>query len=345
MLGGDLWRWRKLARQQQTPLHLILFVTDRCNARCATCFYWRNLNRGESLTLEQVDRISASLDQVPWLDLSGGEPFLRDDLAPICHRFIEDNGSRFINIPTNGIQTAVIARIVSEILERPGDYRLNVGVALDGVGENHDRVRGVPGNYEKALATLARLREIRGRDRRLALSVVTTVMRGNVADVRRLMHLAVEQWDVDYHSLNLLRGNPAEAGLQPPTPEQFAEISALQLRLGRRYFRGRYGQAGAWLATLGRRLLNRYYARELEGQPKKISCNAGRVSCVIDANCDVYFCELLGKVGNLKEYDWDFVRLWYGPEAEQLRRRVRSCHCTHECFHTKNLIFSPSRFL
>jgi hypothetical protein len=48
----------------------------------------------------------------------------------------------------------------------------------------------------------------------------------------------------------------------------------------------------------------------------------------------------------LKAYDFDFDRLWHDFEATALRQKVgRGCHCTHECFHTKNLIFSPWRLL
>lgn len=345
MLGGDLWEWRRLARGQRTPLHVILFVTDHCNARCGTCFYWQNLNQGESLQPDHIERISDSLDAIRWLDISGGEPFLRRDLAAICHRFVRHNGARFLNIPTNAIQTETTVRITSEILSVAEPIRLNVAISLDGIGENHDRVRGVPGNYVKAMATLTRLSEIRRNDPRLALSVVTTVMRHNVDDVRELLRLGVEQWDLNYHSLNILRGAPMDANLQPPTREQFAEVSRIQVRQCRRYFRGRYGVLWGWLTTAGRYALNRYYLKELEGRPKDIACNAGRISCVIDANGDVYFCELLRKVGNLKDYNWDFQRLWYDFEAQQLRARVGHCHCTHECFHTKNLIFTPLQML
>jgi radical SAM protein with 4Fe4S-binding SPASM domain len=70
------------------------------------------------------------------------------------------------------------------------------------------------------------------------------------------------------------------------------------------------------------------------------------VSCVIDANGDVYFCELLKPVGNLKTYDWDFDRLWHDFQATELRNKVQNgCHCTHECFQTKNLIFTPWRLV
>jgi MoaA/NifB/PqqE/SkfB family radical SAM enzyme len=346
MLGTGILAWRKIARHKKTPVHLILFVTDHCNAKCGTCFYWQSLNHGESLKTEHIQRISEAIGELVWLDISGGEPFLRKDIDAICHRFVDHNGARLINIPTNAIQTAVIERSVRGILANPAKFRLNIAISLDAIGENHDRVRGVPGNYAKALATLDALRRVREEDRRLALSAVTTVMLHNIEDVKKLLVLGASEWELDYHSLNILRGQPMDRALQPPTPEQYAEVSKLQLQLCRKYFRGRWGAFGGWTATLGRFILNRYYMREIEGHPKDISCNAGDVSCVVDANCDVYFCELLKPVGNLKSYNWDFDRLWHDFEATQLRQKVQNgCHCTHECFQTKNLIFTPWRLV
>lgn len=346
MLGTDIISWKRLSRRTRKPVHLILFITDHCNAKCGTCFYWQSLNHGESLKIEQVERISAAMDEMVWLDLSGGEPFLRKDIDKICHLFIERNGVRHINIPTNAIQTNVIANSVNAILSKAGKFRVNVAISLDGVGETHDKVRGVPGNYQKAMATMRALQEIRERDSRLALSVVTTLMRHNVADVKKLLDLGLDEWKLDYHSINILRGSWMDPNLQPPTVEQYEEVSELQLKQCRHYFRGRWGLFSGMVATMGRTVLNNYYMREMQGNPKDIACNAGDVSCVIDANCDVYFCELLKPVGNLKAYDFDFDRLWNDFEAKLQRDRVqRGCHCTHECFHTKNLIFTPWRLL
>ena len=346
MLGTDIFSWKRLSHRKGKPVHLILFITDHCNAKCGTCFYWQSLNQGESLKLDQIERISGAVGDLVWLDLSGGEPFLRKDIDQICHRFVDDNHVRFINIPTNAIQTAVIEKSVVGILNNANAFRLNIAVSLDGIGETHDRIRGVPGNYKRALATLEALQRIRERDSRLALSVVTTLMRDNVADVRRLLDLGLSEWKLDYHSINILRGQPMDPSLHAPTPEQFAEIADLQLKQCRSYFRGRWGLFSGAVATMGRYILNRYYMHEMEGRPKDISCNAGDVSCVIDANCDVYFCELLKPIGNLKGYNWDFDRLWHDFEATALRQKVQNgCHCTHECFHTKNLIFTPWRLV
>jgi MoaA/NifB/PqqE/SkfB family radical SAM enzyme len=346
MLGTEIISWKRLSRRTRKPVHLILFITDHCNAKCGTCFYWQSLNQGESLKLDQVEKISHSMDEMVWLDLSGGEPFLRRDIDKICHQFVDRNRVRHINIPTNAIQTGVIANSVEAILANRAAFRVNVAISLDGIGETHDRIRGVPGNYTKALATMRALQEIRARDSRLALSVVTTLMRNNVADVRKLLEIGLSEWKLDYHSINILRGAWMDPSLQPPTPEQYAEISELQLQQCRHYFRGRWGLFSGMIATMGRTVLNNYYMRDMQGQPKDIRCNAGDVSCVIDANCDVYFCELLKPIGNLKTYDWDFDRLWTDFEATLLRQKVQAgCHCTHECFHTKNLIFSPWRLM
>ena len=346
MLGTDILSWRRLSRSKRSPVHLILFITDHCNAKCGTCFYWQSLNHGESLKPDHIEKISAGIGELVWLDLSGGEPFLRKDIDFICHKFIDANGVRHINIPTNAIQTPVIEKSVKAILSNSAKFRLNIAISLDGIGENHDRVRGVPGNYKRALATMEALRNIRAGDSRLALSVVTTLMRHNVDDVKRLLELGIQEWKLDYHSINILRGQPMDPSLAAPTPEQYAEISKLQLKQCRHYFDGRWGAISGSVATLGRYVLNRYYMREMEGKPKDISCNAGDVSCVIDANCDVYFCELLKPVGNLKTYDFDFDRLWNDFQAIEMRERVqRGCHCTHECFHTKNLIFTPWRLV
>ena len=346
MLTGEILSWKRLSATQQKPVHLILFITDHCNAKCGTCFYWQNLNHGEALQPGHIEKISGAMGELVWLDISGGEPFLRKDIDWICHQFVDHNHARNINIPTNALQTDVIRKSVEGILANPNKFRLNIAISLDGIGANHDRIRGVPGNYKRALATMEALREIRTRDKRLSLSVVTTVMASNIDDVKGLLNMGVDEWDLDYHSLNILRGQWMDATLKAPTPEQYAEVSKLQLHLCRRYFHGRWGGIGGFTATVGRYMLNRYYMHEMRGHPKNISCNAGDVSCVIDANGDVSFCELLKPVGNLKAYNWDFNRLWHDFQATELRKRVQSgCHCTHECFQTKNLIFSPWRLM
>ena len=139
MLTTDILSWKQLSRRKQKPVHLILFITDHCNAKCGHCFYWENLNQGESLNTDHIEKISRAMGELVWLDISGGEPFLRKDIDQICHRFLDYNQAKFINIPTNAIQTDVIGNRSKEFLRTPTHSGLNIALSIDGIGENHDR--------------------------------------------------------------------------------------------------------------------------------------------------------------------------------------------------------------
>ena len=63
------------------------------------------------------------------------------------------------------------------------------------------------------------------------------------------------------------------------------------------------------------------------------------------ANGDVYPCELLidKSLGNLRDVNYDFKKLWFSPKADETRRFIREskCFCTYECFLTINILFNP----
>src|SRR5215510_13160888 len=93
--------WRNYQNLPSPPF-LILFINSICNQKCEHCFYWRNLNRRDDLTKEELIALSSSLGRIENLNLSGGEPFLRPDFGEVCRQFIRHNGVREIYVPTNG---------------------------------------------------------------------------------------------------------------------------------------------------------------------------------------------------------------------------------------------------
>jgi MoaA/NifB/PqqE/SkfB family radical SAM enzyme len=79
----------------------------------------------------------------------------------------------------------------------------------------------------------------------------------------------------------------------------------------------------------------------LEQETQVRPCHAGLVSGVLDARGEVRMCELRDAVGNVRDHDFDFTKLWFSPEADAQRASIRAkeCHCTHSCFMSSSLVF------
>jgi len=167
------------------PSFLIHQVTVRCNSRCAMCGIWR-LEPGDELKLEEVDRLLGDpfMSGLRWVNLTGGEPFLREDLPDIIAAYARRCPDlEIVAIPTNGflpdrIEGAVRRALAA--LEGTG-VLLSVTVSVDALGAQHDRIRGVPGCFDRAMETLDRLKAI--DHPRFSTGVEAVITALNVRDI------------------------------------------------------------------------------------------------------------------------------------------------------------------
>ena len=101
---------------------LTFSVTNRCNSRCKTCNIWQVYPNHwqvaeDELTLDEIGKIFSSMPPVYFFNLSGGEPFLRDDLPEIVDLAVEHLKPAIIHAPTNAIMTKRILQQTRKILE------------------------------------------------------------------------------------------------------------------------------------------------------------------------------------------------------------------------------------
>ena len=84
------------------PLNITLSPSPKCNSRCLTCNIW--MKREDELTIEEWDRVLASLGNAPyWFTISGGEPLMYPHVVELAQLVYRHNNPGIINIPTNGI--------------------------------------------------------------------------------------------------------------------------------------------------------------------------------------------------------------------------------------------------
>lgn len=324
---------------------LILFVTSRCNARCETCFYWRELNRPGDMTFAQIEKVARTAGAITDLWLSGGEPTLRRDISEIIDLFVRTNGVRRVIIPTNALIKKRAYDIVERALTNNPTIDLYLNVALDGYGATHDRVRGVPGNWNKTLDTIRALYPLKDRfGSRFRLNVNTVVCAENYTEIERLSAYLWREFRLDGHYFNIIRGETkagADIKRVPATalPAIYERVAALTKDYGARMFADddaarRFVKSVAYVGGITTHY--RVQMRNFE-QPAAwgFDCTAGETIAVVDYNGDVRACELRAKFATLADYDYDFGALWSARERQQELHQIdggRACWCTHVCF-------------
>ena len=324
---------------------VILFVTSRCNSFCQTCFYHNELNQPGDMTFAEIEKVSRTMPSITDLWLSGGEPTLRHDASQIIDLFVRNNGVQRLIIPTNGLVKARVCQIVDEALGTHPELELYLNVALDGQGETHDRIRGVPGHWEKTLDCIDELYPLKDKYRdRFRLNVNTVICAGNYTEIESLAEFMWHNFSLDGHYFNIVRGETLvgdEIKQVPPEalPHVYAYVSQLTRRYGDRMFAQddalkRFVKNVAYVGTITThyRTQNANFDRSTQWP---FPCTAGETIAVIDYNGDVRACELREKFATLKDYDYDFGALWNAQSRQDELGMIdggKACWCTHVCF-------------
>ncbi len=324
---------------------VILFVTSRCNSFCQTCFYHEELNQPGDLTFAQIEKVSRTMPAITDLWLSGGEPTLRHDVCEIIDLFVQNNGVRRLIIPTNGLVKSRVYDIVDRALGSHPNLDLYLNIALDGHGETHDRIRGIPDHWEKTLDCIDELYPLKEKyDARFRLNANTVVCAANYQEMETLAEFMWSGFQLDGHYFNIVRGDtpvgdeikqvPAEV-----LPRMYSFVSDLTKRYGDRMFARddsarRFAKNVAYVGAITTHYRTQH-ANFSHSTAWPFPCTAGETIAVIDYNGDVRACELRENFGSLADHDYDFGALW-AAEGRQTELKAidggKACWCTHVCF-------------
>ena len=169
------------------PTSAYIMLTDNCNSRCITCNAWKTKSENE-LTTEELKNVLGQLKTmgIKQLVFTGGEPLLRTDIGEVVSE-ARSLGFEAIIVVTNGL---LLEKKAEELLDSGVTH---IDVSIDAIGEANDRIRGVPGYYDRAvkgIETVQRLKKSKGSDD-VAVTIMTTLlMKDNVDDIPELVELA-----------------------------------------------------------------------------------------------------------------------------------------------------------
>ena len=317
---------RSIGRPKPLPMSLTVSITSACNSRCKTCRIYET--RYDQMTVAQYGRLFQTLGRAPaWVTLSGGEPFLREDLPEICAALYSHCRPAVINIPTNGILYHKIAPAVQAVATFCSGARVVVNLSLDAVGDLHDEIRGVPGNFEKALKTYDSLKGLQDRGvPNLSLGIHTVISRFNVAAVPKivpeLLSLQPDSYITEIAE-NRVELQTMNLEIAPEPAAYHAAIDFVTEQMQIYSFRK--------LGRIIRSFRLEYYQHVKDllcGKRGRWPCYAGFASAQVMPDGEVWACCVKGRsLGHLAETGYDFRRVWFSTRADEVRQAIKGSKC------------------
>lgn len=313
---------RATAHRPSAPLKLNLCLTYWCQYKCKTCNIWQR-KPSDELTTEEVVALVRENANVNWVDLTGGEIFLRRDIDDIFEAMVTGwSRLAILHFPTNGFQTDRIVRSVERIAGR-GPARTVVTVSLDGDEALNDEIRGVKGGYRRQIETFTALRRIPG----IVTALGVTLSTYNLGQFERTFAACARECPgltVDDVHLNVAQrsghyyGN-AETDAAVPDP-----ISARADMKKYRSLRGPARSPSQLLESAYLRNLDEFLLTGRTPMP----CHALRASCFVDPWGVVYPCITYSRpMGRLRETGMRLDPIWNDPQTAKVQDEIWKGQC------------------
>jgi MoaA/NifB/PqqE/SkfB family radical SAM enzyme len=349
-----LKRYTKLALGQPfSPILLNILVTSVCDMRCTHCFFTDELDDHPRKKLQmktrEIEQISETLGgNLGVLILAGGEPFTRKDLPEIARAFYKNNQLESIYIMSNGQIQKRIFPDVTRLLEECPNLNVTVALGIDGLKDQHERIRQKPGSWDIAVQTARQLQTIKKEYQRLDVQTCTCFMNTNQDTIFEWYDFLKYELKPDKVNFNYIRPPSADPKELEIDHSRYAKLAQMIDEDSRHAaIKNNYGGDIGFFKAAIDIYMHGLIAKTQETQQAQMKCYAGTAGGVIYDEGTVSSCENLAPIGNLRDYNWNFQQLWHS-EAMQARRQkaAAGCFCTHESnSYYPSLPFNPTHLI
>ena len=283
-------------------MDLTVIPTFRCNSRCQMCYIWKNPTEPKlEVTAETLAKLPGGFDN---LNLSGGEPTLRRDLATLVDVLYPK--ARIMEISSNGLHPEKLVPIIKKYPD------IKVRFSLEGNAATSNRIRGEDDGHATKVKGLRMLQEAGGRD----LGFAFVIQDENVDQLVRTYEFAREQ------GFELATSTLHNAWQFYKNDNYFYDRVKVARKVeGLITALLRSGTVKNWF----RAYLNLGLIEKILGHPRLIPCVAGTGFAFIDPWSDVWACNVRSDLplGRLTTQSWD--EIIGSDKARQTIGKVAAC--------------------
>lgn len=199
ILNGLRYRFNKITGRPGKPQAISLEITHRCIAKCIMCNIWQIPEDEPELSVNDWLKLLSDefLSDVRELDITGGEPFLLDDIDSLfsgISRLKRRNLKKLqsVAVTTNGFLTERVLEKTEIILNefKKTGIDLVMVCAMDATGDIHEKIRNVKNAWQKVNSTINGLIKLRERYSNLILGLKTTILPINIDELENVSQYA-----------------------------------------------------------------------------------------------------------------------------------------------------------
>ena len=323
--------WSKITNK---PFDLDFAITTNCNYHCKMCSQWKN-NVDNELSLLEIEKIFSSYGGFKVIGVTGGEPFLRDDIDEIIKIIVESQPKlKILFITTNGSLPQKISKKILNIAKV--DKEISILVSLDGPKKIHNMIRGNPKAYEHAIKTLEELTEVKNSFSNLHLGILTSYSPFNYKrydSVLDEIEKISNSFNLDSQICICFAGNLFQ-NLGEKWPKNY--LNSLSKYVS--YITKIVSNNHSFL-SFGRRMFFAFSQNYLQSNTKQvIPCLSGKIRYYLTSKGEVYPCVIYNeKMGDLRRNGYDFKQVFNSIKAKEIRQKIKNKEC-YNCYVTCELI-------
>lgn len=278
----------------------LLGITYRCNARCQMCNIWKFPTKKEE---EVKVRDLEKLPRMRFTNITGGEPFLREDIEDIV-KVIKKKSKRIV-ISTNGFFTERIINLAKK------NKDIGIRISIEGLSKANNELRGIKNGFDRGLRTLIELEHMEIKD----IGFGITVSDKNAKDLLPLYKLAstmkVEFATATLHNSYYFHKMDNEIMNKEMVTDEFRKLveEFLKTKTIKNWYRAYF---------------NYGVINYIHGGKRPLPCEAGTELFYMDPFGEIRPCNGMEEsMGNIKEKT--FGEIWNGEEAKRIRGKVARC--------------------
>jgi len=332
---------------KKTPVSLIHFLTNRCNARCSFCFidFDNPKTFAGELTLDEIDKMTKNMGNTLLnVNFTGGEPFARKDILEIAKLYIKNTTIQSIYITTNGSLPDRILSFAEEINKFDSNIELNFQISIDDIPERHNAVRKVKNIFEDCIKSYRLIKNLNIPN--ITASASITVSHENCLNIKEIFYYLTEDCKIDSIKCCIVRD---EGVYKTPKEKRDQILNAYNWLTNNIVLYKKQKKINNYNNTIQGRIHNKKdeisweLVKKIYPNNKYISpCHASSLFGVITADGKVYPCEILEDklIGNLRDHDMNFMDVWNSKKNKEIKNFIlkTECRCTYECAISFNIL-------